>query len=76
MAFTKVRMPVDAGDFCIMDRKVVDILNSMPERNRYVRGIRSWVGLRQTGLPYERESRHAGKTKYSLGKLMILALSQ
>lgn len=69
-----IEIPLDAGDFCIMDRKVVSLLRSMPERNRFVRGIRSWVGLRQTGLPYERQARHAGRPKYSFGRLMLLAL--
>jgi glycosyltransferase involved in cell wall biosynthesis len=69
-----VDIPLDAGDFCLMDRKVVDLLQSMPERNRFVRGIRSWVGLRQLGLPYERQARKAGRPKYNLGRLMILAL--
>ena len=69
-----VDIPLDAGDFCIMDRKVVNLLRSMPERNRFVRGIRSWVGLRQTGLPYERQARNAGRPKYSFARLMLLAL--
>ncbi|MFQ5855265.1 MAG: glycosyltransferase family 2 protein [Anaerolineae bacterium] len=69
-----VDIPLDAGDFCIMDRKIVDLLRSMPERNRFVRGIRSWVGLRQTGLPYDRQARHAGRPKYTFGRLMLLAL--
>jgi dolichol-phosphate mannosyltransferase len=49
---SNINIPLDSGDFCIMDRKVVNLLRSMPERNRLVRGIRSWVGLRQIGLPY------------------------
>jgi glycosyltransferase involved in cell wall biosynthesis len=69
-----VEIPLDAGDFCIMDRRVVDLLKSMPERNRFVRGIRSWVGFRQVGLPFERHTRHAGKSKYTFGGLMLLAL--
>lgn len=69
-----IEIPLDAGDFCIMDRRVVDLLVNMPERNRFVRGIRSWVGLDQIGLPYERAARYAGETKYSYGKLMALAL--
>src|SRR5688572_10070878 len=69
-----VKIPLDAGDFCIMDRRVVDLLKSMPERNRFVRGIRSWVGFRQVGLPFERHARHAGKSKYTVGRLMLLAL--
>ncbi len=69
-----VDIPLDAGDLCIMDRKVVDELCSMPERNRFVRGLRSWIGLRQLGLPYERQARHAGRSKYSFGRLLLLAL--
>ncbi len=69
-----IDIPLDAGDFCIMDRRVVDLLNSMPERNRFVRGIRTWVGLNQTGLAYERHARHAGKPKYTFKKLVYLAL--
>lgn len=70
----QIDIPLDAGDFCIMDRRVVDLLNSMPERNRFVRGIRSWVGFRQTGLAYERHARNAGKPKYTFNKLLYLAL--
>ena len=69
-----VDIPLDAGDFCIMDRKVVRLLRSMPERNRFVRGLRSWVGLCQTGLAYKRQARHAGRPKYTWSRLMLLAL--
>lgn len=69
-----IDIPLDSGDFCIMDRRVVDLLNGMPERNRFVRGIRSWVGLNQVGLEYEREARHAGKPKYTFARLVYLAL--
>ena len=69
-----IRIPLDAGDFCIMDRRVVDVLNGMPERNRFVRGIRSWVGLDQVGLAYERQARYAGETKYTFRRLLYLAL--
>ena len=69
-----VEIPLDAGDLCIMDRKVVDTLCSMPERNRFVRGLRSWVGLRQMGLPYERQARLSGPPKYTFGRLVLLAL--
>lgn len=69
-----IDIPLDAGDFCIMDRRVVDLLNSMPERNRFVRGIRSWVGLNQIGLAYERHARHAGRPKYTFSRLVYLAL--
>jgi glycosyltransferase involved in cell wall biosynthesis len=69
-----IDIPLDAGDFCVMDRRVVDLLKSMPERNRFVRGIRSWVGLKQVGLPFERHARHAGISKYTVGRLIVLAL--
>ena len=69
-----IEIPLDAGDFCIMDRKVVDILVAMPERNRFVRGIRSWVGLDQVGVAYAREARYAGKPKFTLSRLLYLAL--
>jgi dolichol-phosphate mannosyltransferase len=69
-----IEIPLDAGDFCIMDRKVVDLLVRMPERNRFVRGIRSWVGFKQIGVPYERQARHAGTPKYTFRKLVYLAL--
>jgi polyisoprenyl-phosphate glycosyltransferase len=69
-----IEIPLDAGDFCIMDRQVVDLLVGMPERNRFVRGIRSWIGLRQVGLAYERQARHAGQPKYTFSRLVYLAL--
>ena len=67
-------LPLDSGDFCIMDRKIVDILNSMPERNRFVRGLRAWSGFEQTGLAYERHARAAGEAKYNFKKLRRLAV--
>jgi dolichol-phosphate mannosyltransferase len=57
-----------------MDRRVVELLNSMPERSRFVRGIRSWVGLKQIGLPFERGARYAGESKYTVSRLMLLGL--
>ena len=69
-----IEIPLDAGDFCVMDRRVVDELVGMPERNRFVRGIRSWVGFKQIGVPYERQARHAGSPKYTFRKLLYLAL--
>jgi len=66
-------IPLDSGDFSLMDRRVVDILKRMPERNRFVRGLRTWIGLRQTGFVYARAARHAGQSKYTLTKLMRLA---
>lgn len=71
---SNIEIPLDAGDFCVMDRRVVDLLKSMPERSRFVRGIRSWVGFSQLGLSFERHARHAGTSKYSVGRLMLLAL--
>jgi polyisoprenyl-phosphate glycosyltransferase len=71
---SNIEIPLDAGDFCVMDRRVVDLLKTMPERSRFIRGIRSWVGLNQVGLPFERHARHAGTSKYSVGRLMLLAL--
>ena len=67
-------IPADSGDFCLMDRRVVDLLNAMPERNRFVRGLRAWVGFRQIGLEYPRDARRAGKPKYTLSKLIRLAV--
>jgi glycosyltransferase involved in cell wall biosynthesis len=69
-----INIPYDAGDFCLMDRKVVDLLNAMPERNRFVRGLRSWAGFRQIGLEYERSERAAGEPKYTFRKLFKLAV--
>ncbi|MEW6491165.1 MAG: glycosyltransferase family 2 protein [Cyanobacteriota bacterium] len=68
-----IDIPLDAGDFCLMDRKVVDVLNSMPERNRYIRGLRSWVGLQQTSVLFERDPRFAGDVKYTFRKSLSLA---
>lgn len=68
-----VDIPLDAGDFCLMDRRVVDVLNSMPERNRYIRGLRSWVGLPQTFIHFERDPRFAGEVKYTFRKSLSLA---
>ncbi len=70
---TDVNIPTDTGDFRLMDRKVCDAMKKLGEKNRYVRGLVSWVGFRQYGLPYEREERFAGKTKYPLKKMLRLA---
>ena len=67
-------IPLDSGDFCLMDRRVVDVLNQMPEKNRFVRGLRAWAGFRQTGVAYERAPRAEGDSKYSLGGLVQLAV--
>lgn len=70
---TEVEVPPDSGDFCLLDRQVIDVLNSMPERNRYVRGLRAWVGFRQTAVEFDRAERFAGETKYPLGRMISLA---
>jgi dolichol-phosphate mannosyltransferase len=69
----EVNIPLDAGDFCLMARRVVTILKAMPEQNFFLRGLRAWTGFTQFGLEYEREPRAAGKTKYPLKKLLRLA---
>jgi dolichol-phosphate mannosyltransferase len=68
-----IDIPLDSGDFSLMDRRVVEILKMMPERNRFVRGLRSWIGFRQTGIPYERSARGAGVPKYTFPRLLKLA---
>lgn len=70
-----IHIPTDTGDFCLMDRQVVDLLNSMPERNRYIRGLRAWVGFRQTAITLHRPPRFAGEAKYTFRKSLTLALS-
>ena len=73
-AAASVRLPVDAGDFALLSRRVVMRLREAREHHRYLRGLRSWVGFRQTGLAIERASRHSGRSKYSSLKLIGLAL--
>lgn len=72
-SMTDVDIPVDTGDFRLIDRKVCDALKLISERNRYVRGIISWLGFRQTGLEYNRDKRFAGETKYPLRKMLKFA---
>ncbi len=66
-------MPVDSGDFRLMSRKVIDILNSMPEQQRFIRGMVSWIGLRQVALAYDRAPRTTGSSNYSIGRMFGLA---
>lgn len=68
-----VEIPKDTGDFRLVDRKVVDVINSMPEHNKFLRGLFSWVGFKQKPIEYERQERFAGKTKYPLKKMLKLA---
>jgi dolichol-phosphate mannosyltransferase len=69
-----VDIPLDAGDFRLMNRRTVEVLNSMPERHRFIRGMVAWIGLRQVPVLYDREERFAGATGYSLWKMLLLAL--
>lgn len=68
-----VEIPKDTGDFRLADRKVIDIINSLPEHNKFLRGLFSWVGFKQKAIEYQREERIAGKTKYPLKKMLKLA---
>jgi polyisoprenyl-phosphate glycosyltransferase len=70
-----VDIPSDTGDFCLMDRAVVTLLNQMPERNRYIRGLRAWVGFRQTAVQFHRPGRYAGSVKYTFRKSLALAIN-
>jgi dolichol-phosphate mannosyltransferase len=69
-----IDMPLDAGDFCVLSRRALDTLNALPERNRFVRGLRTWIGYRQIGVQYERHARAAGEPKYTIARLVNLAL--
>lgn len=73
-AISDIDIPLDSGDFCLMDRKVVDVLKHLPERLRFVRGLRTFVGFRQIGQRYERAAREAGEPKYSFRALCRLAI--
>lgn len=72
---TDVKIPLDAGDFRLLDRKVVNVLNTMREHYRFLRGMSAWVGFKQVGVPYKRAARFAGSTKYPLKKMLKLALT-
>lgn len=72
---TDVKIPLDTGDFRLMDRKVVDVLKQMPERHRFPRGMSAWVGFRQIGVAYKRAARYGGVTKYPFQKMLKLALN-
>jgi dolichol-phosphate mannosyltransferase len=68
-----LRLPLDTGDFGLMSRRVIDEIRRLPEHHRYLRGLRTWVGYRQTGIPVERSERHSGKSKYGFFRLLKLA---
>ncbi len=71
---SRIALPSDSGDFAILSRRAVDAVRDLPERQRYLRGLRSWVGFRQAGMDVERAARAAGESKYSLRRLVGLAL--
>jgi len=73
--FSNITMPLDAGDFSLISKRVVIHMNNMPEESRYVRGLRSWVGYKQAGIAYERDDRKGGVTKYSFRSLFKLAFN-
>jgi glycosyltransferase involved in cell wall biosynthesis len=72
--FSETPIPKNTGDFRLMDSRVVRVLNQIPENTRFMKGLFAWVGFKQIGVPYEREPRHAGKTKWNYWKLWNLAL--
>nr|WP_136606841.1 glycosyltransferase family 2 protein [Paenibacillus dokdonensis] len=71
---TEIDIPLDTGDFRLLDRKVCDEMKRLPEKNRYVRGLVSWVGFRQTAVEYVRDERYAGESKYPLKKMLKLSM--
>lgn len=74
-AISDIEIPLDSGDFCVMDRKVVNVLvHDMPEQIRFIRGMRAYAGFKQIGVTYERAERAAGEVKYTFKKLVQLAL--
>lgn len=72
-ALSKIEIPLDSGDFCLMTRKALNMLIDLPEHNRFIRGLRSYIGLKQIGIKYERDARSAGEPKYTFKKLLRLA---
>jgi polyisoprenyl-phosphate glycosyltransferase len=72
---TDVKIPMDTGDFRLLDRKVVNVMNTMRERFRFLRGMSAWVGFKQVGVPYRRAARFAGSTKYPFRKMLKLAIT-
>lgn len=72
---TDVKIPLNTGDFRLIDRTALDVINTMRERNRFLRGMGAWVGFKQIGVEYKRHARHAGQTHYPLKKMLQLALN-
>jgi dolichol-phosphate mannosyltransferase len=75
MRLSSVAIPLDSGDFCLLSRTVVREINRLPEKERFVRGLRAWVGFNQVGVEYDREARAGGESKYSLASLVRLAMN-
>ncbi len=73
-ALSEVNIPMDAGNFSLLDKRVVEIMRSMPERHRYISGLRAWVGFKQVGITYDRDARFAGEPQMSLRRLVHLAM--
>ncbi|MDM8006172.1 MAG: glycosyltransferase family 2 protein [Phycisphaerae bacterium] len=71
---SEIAIPLDTGDFALMDRRALDEMNNLPERTRFLRGLRSWVGFRQAEVEYDRDPRHTGQTKYTFRRLLRLAM--
>jgi dolichol-phosphate mannosyltransferase len=71
---TPLPIPPDAGDFCLLDRRVVEVIKALPERNRYLRGLRAWCGFKQTSVEFKREKRAAGEPQYTIRKSFRLAM--
>lgn len=72
-SISNIDIPLDSGDFCMISRRVNDLMVAMPERSRFLRGMRTWLGFKQIGLPYERDARQAGEAKYNFKMLFRLA---
>ena len=71
--FSNIKIPLDSGDFCLLTRKAVNAINDIPEKNRFIRGLRSYIGFSQIGVEYERDARKFGEVKYTFKKLLVLA---
>ncbi|MHB1218459.1 MAG: glycosyltransferase family 2 protein [Alphaproteobacteria bacterium] len=73
-SLSDVAVPLDAGEFCVLNRRVVNVINRLPERQRFVRGLRAWSGFRQAGMPYVREARGEGESKFRFSGMLNLAM--
>ena len=73
-SLSNIDIPLDSGDFCVLSRRALNALNALPERSRFIRGLRAWLGFRQAGVAYERHARSAGQPKYTFRKLLNLGM--